>query len=208
MFKKGCAVLILVSVVGLAGCGSADKKRDSQAPAAKPAAEQSTEKPADSAALDIKSDKTPEGVTDRFFAAFFSGQDQEAQNLLTSKAQEMTKENFSAQASDTVAWKITKKETAGQTAYVFVEVSDLNESGERSSEELIFALRQEESRWGIAGFNAGKLAVNFEETAVETLAAESEISDPAAAATLSAEPQTFAPEPEKVGQIPGQEIPQ
>ena len=133
---------------------------------------------------------TPEGITDRFFSAFFSGRDQEAWGLLTEKAQNATKENFVAQASDTVGWEITKKSVEDGMAYVFVNVSDLTDTGDRATEELIFALRSDNGRWGVAGFSAGTLAVNFEETAVESYNAQNDLP---------------AVEPERVSQMPGAE---
>ena len=177
--------LLLLVVLAVAGCGGADKNEaDTKANPAEEAA------PDDNAVLDTKSPTTPEGITDRFFSAFFSGRDQEAWGLLTEKAQNATKENFVAQASDTVGWEITKKSVEDGMAYVFVNVSDLTDTGDRATEELIFALRSDNGRWGVAGFSAGNLAVNFEETAVESYNAQNDL--PAA-------------EPERVSQMPSAE---
>ncbi|MBQ3331873.1 MAG: hypothetical protein IKF77_01565 [Thermoguttaceae bacterium] len=178
--------LLLLVVLAAAGCGGgADKDQtDTKANPAEEAA------PADNAVLDTKSPTTPEGITDRFFSAFFSGRDQEAWGLLTEKAQNATKENFVAQASDTVGWEITKKSVEDGMAYVFVNVSDLTDTGDRATEELIFALRSDNGRWGVAGFSAGNLAVNFEETAVESYNAQNDLP---------------AVEPERVSQMPSAE---
>ncbi|MBO7680358.1 MAG: hypothetical protein J6S75_11880 [Thermoguttaceae bacterium] len=177
--------LLLLVVLAVAGCGGADKNEaDTKANPAEEAA------PDDNAVLDTKSPTTPEGITDRFFSAFFSGRDQEAWGLLTEKAQNATKENFVAQASDTVGWEITKKSVEDGMAYVFVNVSDLTDTGDRATEELIFALRSDNGRWGVAGFSAGNLAVNFEETAVESYNAQNDLP---------------AVEPERVSQMPSAE---
>ena len=184
------AGLLLTVVLVVAGCGGADKSdtgAGNDGTPAKPAEESGS---ADDTALDTKSSTTPEGITDRFFSAFFSGRDQEAWELLTEKAQSATKENFAAQASDTVGWEITKKSVEDGMAYVFVNVSDLTDTGDRATEELIFALRSDNGRWGVAGFSAGNLAVNFEETAVESYSAQNDTPEAA---------------PERVSQVPSAE---
>ena len=152
--------LLLAALLVTGGCG-----KKAQAPEeSQPAAES-----AESAALDIRSDRTPEGVTNHFFGAFFSGKDSEAWSYLTEEAQRATKDSFEAQASDTIRWNVTKVDRDSSNAYVYINVSDLNDAGDVTSEELIFALRNENSKWGVAGFSAGDMIVNFEEKVLETV---------------------------------------
>lgn len=163
MRKLSFIALILSSVL-LAGCGQkADTSGGNTEPAPAPQADNT------SAQLDIRSFDTPEGVTNHFFGAFFSGKDNEAWSYLTTEAQKATKDSFEAQASDTIRWNVSKVDRDNANAYVFVNVSDLNDAGDVTSEELIFALRNEQNKWGVAGFSAGDMIVNFEEKVLETV---------------------------------------
>lgn len=153
-------ILLLAATLLPLGCQKAESPEED----AQPAAETH-----ESTALDIRSDKTPEGVTNHFFGAFFSGKDSEAWSYLTPEAQNATKDSFEAQASDTIRWNVTKVDRDNNNAYVYINVSDLNDAGEVTSEELIFALRNESNQWGVAGFSAGDMIVNFEEKVLETV---------------------------------------
>lgn len=153
-------ILLLAATLLPLGCQKAESPKED----AQPAAETH-----ESTALDIRSDKTPEGVTNHFFGAFFSGKDSEAWSYLTPEAQNATKDSFEAQASDTIRWNVTKVDRDNNNAYVYINVSDLNDAGEVTSEELIFALRSESNQWGVAGFSAGDMIVNFEEKVLETV---------------------------------------
>ena len=153
------ALLLTAALLSL-GCRKAEPPKQETEPAAEATA---------STALDIRSDKTPEGVTNHFFGAFFSGKDSEAWSYLTPEAQSATKDSFEAQASDTIRWNVTKVDRDNNNAYVYINVSDLNDAGDVTSEELIFALRNESNQWGVAGFSAGDMIVNFEEKVLETV---------------------------------------
>ncbi len=153
------ALLLAAAFLPL-GCKKAEPPKEESQPATEAA---------DSTALNIRSDKTPEGVTNHFFGAFFSGKDNEAWSYLTPEAQNATKDSFEAQASDTIRWNVTKVDRDNNNAYVYINVSDLNDAGEVTSEELIFALRNESNQWGVAGFSAGDMIVNFEEKVLETV---------------------------------------
>lgn len=153
------ALLLAAAFLPL-GCKKIEPPKEESQPAAEAA---------DSTALNIRSDKTPEGVTNHFFGAFFSGKDNEAWSYLTPEAQNATKDSFEAQASDTIRWNVTKVDRDNNNAYVYINVSDLNDAGEVTSEELIFALRNESNQWGVAGFSAGDMIVNFEEKVLETV---------------------------------------
>lgn len=163
MYTRRFSLFTLLLAVSLmaAGCGQkSEPQQEGQAPAAEQSASNS---------LDIRSVETPEGVTNHFFGAFFSGKDTEAWSYLTPEAQKATQESFDAQASDTIRWDVTKVDRDDNSAYVFVNVSDLNDAGDVTSEELIFALRNQQNRWGVAGFSAGDMIVNFEEKVLETV---------------------------------------
>lgn len=167
--------LCVSALISFIGCGAADNKSVSPNEATEGTGTDS------SATLDIQSKETPEGVADRFFTAFFSGQDEEARALLTVQAQEATRESFMTQASDTIRWNIVKKSQAESSAFVFIDVNDLNDEGKMEKEEMIFVLKNQDGRWGVAGFSAGDLAINYEETPNETVGQSN--------TEMSAEPQ-------------------
>ena len=162
MRTRTFSVLALFAAVVFLTCGCS---KEVQSPQEGESAAESGE----SAAHDIRSDRTPEGVTNHFFGAFFSGKDSEAWSYLTQEAQQATKDSFEAQASDTIRWNVTKVDRDNSNAYVYINVSDLNDAGDVTSEELIFALRNESNQWGVAGFSAGDMIVNFEEKVLETV---------------------------------------
>lgn len=112
--------------------------------------------------LKIDSSESAEGITNQFFKSFFGGDDKTAFALLTPKAQETTRNTFTASANDTIKWKIMKKIEENDHARVYVNVHDLNEDGSISKEELVFTLGKNDQRWGVAGFTAGDLNVSFE----------------------------------------------
>ncbi len=183
MRKDLLSVLILLMAMAMTTAGCCGKKDATSAPKEENAPAGTDQTAVEAEELDVVSESTPEGVTNHFFDAFFSGMDEKAWNLLTPDAQEATRETFVAQASDTIKWNITRVKKDGENAYVYVNVSDLNEDGDVASEELIFALRKsaEDSgsanAWGVAGFSAGDLIVNFEEKVLEKL--DSETTEPA-----------------------------
>lgn len=125
------------------------------------------------APLNVDDPNAPEGVVEAFFRSFFNGDDEAAFALLTSKAQEATREQFSAQASDTIKWKATKKETLDDgRVCVYVDVEDYAETGEIQVEELTFFLSDADGAWRVAGFSVGELAINFEERQISAVAQE------------------------------------
>lgn len=118
----------------------------------------------DDAPLDSENPDTPEGVVNQFFKTFFSGDDDGAFALLTSRAQQAKRQRFNAQESDTVRWRITKKmKPVRGRVLVLVEVEDYTESGAIQMDELTFILTNDDVQWRIAGFSVGDLAINFEE---------------------------------------------
>lgn len=170
MIVLGMAFLSL-----LAGCNG--QKGGDAAPVAAPSATQETDesnsaaKPeVDETPLDVENPNTPEGVVNEFFKTFFSGDDAGAFALLTSRAQEAKRDQFSAQESATVRWTITKKmKPVRGRVLVFVAVEDYTESGAIQMDELTFVLTNDDYAWRIAGFSVGDLTVNFEGPSQETI---------------------------------------
>ncbi|MBQ8363075.1 MAG: hypothetical protein IJX36_03985, partial [Thermoguttaceae bacterium] len=131
----------------------------------------------ETAPLNVEDAESPEGVVDAFFRSFFKGDDDGAFALLTSKAQEATREQFSAQASDTIKWKATKKESLDDgRVCVYVDVEDYTETGEIQVEELTFILSDADGAWRVAGFNVGDLAIDFEDRRMDAVAQDDEFS--------------------------------
>ncbi|MBQ2849772.1 MAG: hypothetical protein IJE77_04765 [Thermoguttaceae bacterium] len=158
----------------LSGCGGS--ATDAVAPSSEtPAATESDANGGEkeTAPLNVEDAESPEGVVDAFFRSFFKGDDDGAFALLTSKAQEATREQFSAQASDTIKWKATKKAALDDgRVCVYVDVEDYTETGEIQVEELTFVLSDADGVWRVAGFSVGELAINFEERQIDAVAQE------------------------------------
>ena len=127
----------------------------------------------DDSPLDVDNPETPEGVVNEFFKTFFSGDDEGAFALLTSRAQEAKREQFAAQESNTVRWRITKKmKPIRGRVLVQVDVEDYTDSGAIQMDELTFVLTNVDFAWRIAGFSVGDLAINFEDSLQEMIAQE------------------------------------
>lgn len=161
------------------GCGGASTD-DASAPNAPAATGTDANGGAESekaAPLNVEDAESPEGVVDAFFRSFFKGDDDAAFALLTSKAQEATREQFSAQASDTIKWKAKKKAALDDgRVCVYVDVEDYTETGEIQVEELAFFLSDADGAWRVAGFNVGDLAINFEDRRMDAVAQDGEFS--------------------------------
>lgn len=163
----------------LSGCGGASTDGDAAPNSNAPAAVESGASDAgeESAPLNVEDAESPEGVVDAFFRSFFKGDDDGAFALLTSKAQEATREQFSAQASDTIKWKATKKAALDDgRVCVYVDVEDYTETGEIQVEELTFVLSNADGAWRVAGFNVGDLAIDFEDRRMDAVAQDDEFS--------------------------------
>lgn len=163
----------------LSGCGGSSADGDAAPNSNVPAAVESdaSEAGKESAPLNVEDAESPEGVVDAFFRSFFKGDDDGAFALLTSKAQEATREQFSAQASDTIKWKATKKATLDDgRVCVYVDVEDYTETGEIQVEELTFILSNADGAWRVAGFNVGDLAIDFEDRRMDAVAQDGEFS--------------------------------
>ncbi|MBQ7814408.1 MAG: hypothetical protein IJY15_04570 [Thermoguttaceae bacterium] len=163
----------------LSGCGGASTDGDAAPNSNAPAAVESdaSDVGEGAAPLNVEDAESPEGVVDAFFRSFFKGDDDGAFALLTSKAQEATREQFSAQASDTIKWKATKKESLDDgRVCVYVDVEDYTETGEIQVEELTFILSDADGAWRVAGFNVGDLAIDFEDRRMDAVAQDDEFS--------------------------------
>lgn len=127
----------------------------------------------DNSPLEVDNPEAPEGVVNLFFKTFFSGDDDGAFALLTSRAQMVKRDRFLAQESSTVRWRITKKmKPIRGRVLVLVEVEDYTDSGSIQMDELTFVLTNDDLEWRIAGFSVGDLAVNFEGVKQEAYALE------------------------------------
>ncbi|MDD3587656.1 MAG: hypothetical protein PHQ75_10790 [Thermoguttaceae bacterium] len=164
-------LILLGTLVFVLGCGQQGNNTDKTDTNQKQDAPAQTQ---DATKLNIESNTTPEGVTHHFFKAFFSGDDKSAFALLTKKAQTVTKEKFSAQASDTIKWKVRKTTGDANLRQVYVEVEDLNEEGNASREELVFAVKKVDDTWGVSGFSTNGLSVDFEESKAQTTSTTTE----------------------------------
>ncbi len=167
----------------LSGCGGSGESVDATNPGAAATSESAPNETAapstdEGEPLNVDDPESPEGVVDAFFRSFFKGDDDGAFALLTSKAQEATREQFAAQASDTIKWKATKK-TVGENGRVrvCVDVEDYTEAGEIQTEELTFALSDADGAWRVAGFSVGDLAINFEERQIAEVAQDADSFD-------------------------------
>ncbi len=158
----------------LTGCGGSSPDaaaQNSNVPAATESDANGGDK--ETAPLNVEDAESPEGVVDAFFRSFFKGDDDGAFALLTSKAQEATREQFSAQASDTIKWKATKKAALDDgRVRVYVDVEDYTETGEIQVEELTFVLSDADGAWRVAGFSVDELTINFEERQINAVAQE------------------------------------
>lgn len=157
----------------LTGCGGSATDGGVAPNSSAPAATESDASGEETVSLNVEDAESPEGVVDAFFRSFFKGNDDEAFALLTSKAQEATREQFAAQASDTIKWNATKKVALDDgRVCVYVDVEDYTETGEIQVEELTFLLSDADGAWRVAGFSVDDLAINFEERQINAVAQE------------------------------------
>jgi len=116
------------------------------------------------ATIDVENLSAPEGVVDSFFRAFFSGDDDGAFQMLTSKAQKAKRGSFVAQESNCVSWRIIgKTKPSNGRVKVLVELEDYDDVGEFQTDRLTFLLTKDDSEWRIARFGIGELEIDFEE---------------------------------------------
>ncbi|MGI6402310.1 MAG: hypothetical protein ACOX0A_09445 [Thermoguttaceae bacterium] len=165
------SMTLLASAIFATGCcksGGEAPPSDASVPQVAPENNKTEELEQDEEPLDVENEETPEGVVNSFFRSFFRGASEDAFALLSSKAQEAQSENFAAQASETIRWRVvekTKPTTAG-VVYVWIEVEDYAETGEIQRDLLTFSLTDDDGDWRVAGFNVGDVAVDFEESVI------------------------------------------
>ncbi len=166
-------LFVLIALTFVVGCEQVDDKRRVPESAVRPPVVDtektrenlrvSTEE-LDLSTLNAEDKNTPEGVVNFFFKAFFSGDDDYAFNLLTSKAQKAKRGSFVAQESNCVSWRIVgKTKPLDGRVKVLVELEDYDEGGEFQTDLLTFLLTNDDSEWRIARFGVGELEIDFEE---------------------------------------------
>ncbi len=174
--------LVVTLTISFAGCGqknccenaSPENPTNESSVDAQPGDVQDEGTPeVDDSPLKVDDPATPEGVVNEFFKTFFSGDDDGAFALLTTRAQIAKRDNFLAQESDTVRWRITKKmKPICGRVLVVVDVEDYTDSGSIQMDELTFVLTNDNYAWRIAGFSVGDLAINFEDAIHEIFVQE------------------------------------
>ncbi|MBR0226189.1 MAG: hypothetical protein IJL92_09050 [Thermoguttaceae bacterium] len=164
------SMMLTAALAFAAGCGSHCEKSGAKVDEATQATPEGVPEKLeqDNEPLDVESDETPEGVVNGFFRTFFRGDSDGAFALLTKRAQEAQSENFLAQSSNTIRWRVIEKTkpTSHGRVYVWVEVEDYAESGEVQRDLLTFVTSDDEGEWRVAGFNVGEVAVDFEESVI------------------------------------------
>jgi len=142
-------VLVAAWALALAGCGG--ESGDDEAARGETTGEKTTGKTAG----DAPDAATPADAVQTFLGAVQSGDDQLAAHMLTDVARQKTKERdleVAPPGSDTAKFTIGELEMIGESgAHVTCEWSDLNADGSRTSESILWVLRQEADGWRIAG---------------------------------------------------------
>jgi hypothetical protein len=152
-------LLWMATGLGLAGCGGAEAPKPEVSAAAEAAKK---------AALD-----KPEVAVFQFLEAVRTGNDSQAAFMLTPMARKKTSEMnlaVSPPGSKTANFKVGQVEYVTEDgAHVASTWSDVDESGERQSDEIIWMLRHETEGWRIAGMatklfeDSPPLYLNFED---------------------------------------------
>ncbi len=143
---KITTVLILVALVGLAGCSK---------PAApgSTAAQPQTDEQATLAAAPTAD--TPHGAVTIFLTAMREGNDELVAGMLTDLARQKTAEmdyEVAPPGSDSAQFSVGHVELLGDdAARVACTWSDLDEEGNRTEQQALWALRRGEVGWRIAG---------------------------------------------------------
>ena len=156
----------LVATLAFAGCGQkcVESQKGGVTPTQGEGSVDEEKLEQDTTPLELENEETPEGVVNAFFRTFFRGDSDGAFALLTREAQEAQSENFVAQASETIRWRVVEKsrETPQGLVFVWVECEDVADGGELQRDTLTFALRNDANAWRVTGFSVGEVAVDFE----------------------------------------------
>ena len=162
------SVSLMAALTLLVGCGSGDAGTEtSNGTPSEQSVSSSGEKEGltqDATPLDVETASTPEGVVN----AFFRGDSEGAFMLLSERARDAQSENFVAQASESIRWRVVEKSKINSEGRVFVwvEVEDYAESGKVQRDTLTFEMTRDGDDWRVAGFNVGDVAVDFEESVI------------------------------------------
>ena len=170
-----CAI-VMVALGTALGCRPCDSTKDSQsdAPASATVDAPEAETPADETKgnddIDVENADSPEGVVNAFFKSFFSGDGDSAFALLSEKARSAQRDQFVAQASETIRWRVVRKSAPRRGRLrVWVDVEDYAESGDIQMDTLSFDMTNDAGAWRVAGFNVGDLIVNFEDSVIASI---------------------------------------
>ena len=163
------SVSLMAALTLLVGCGSGDAGTEtSNGTPSEQSVSSSVEKEEltqDETPLDVETASTPEGVVNAFFRAFFRGDSEGAYMLLSKRARDAQSENFVAQASESIRWRVVEKSKSNSEGRVFVWV-EVEESGKVQRDTLTFAMTRDGDDWRVSGFNVGDVAVDFEESVI------------------------------------------
>ncbi|MFP6587490.1 MAG: hypothetical protein VB814_07585 [Pirellulaceae bacterium] len=179
------AVLLLLGLVGVTGCGDADTDSTSSTPdlvapvvnlnpgSDEELAEPPQESPARTLTMgsavpvvDLSATATPEQVVEHFLAALQQGSDEQVTGLLTAKARTETAKHdlvVRSPGSPTAKFSVGALELVSGGAYVNSQWSETSRDGISHSFEIIWVLRKQANGWRIAGM-ATRVAENEQPT--------------------------------------------
>lgn len=177
MCRKRWIALWAAMVLVAAGCGQTSKT-DATADAAKTdasAGNPTTQAPANAqAAGSIRQTAAkldgPAATVFEFLDAARTGNDAKGLTMLTAAAREKNQKTFRPSASDTATFQVGKVEyRADDLAAVSTAWTDLNEDGEKDTQEAVWMVRREPEGWRVGGVAATVIAgrppilLNFED---------------------------------------------
>ena len=146
MCRKIAVVLILAALVGFVGCG---KPAAPGSTAAQPQPDEQAMQPAAPTA------DTPHGAVTIFLTAMREGNDELVAGMLTDLARRKTAEmnyEVAPPGSDSAQFNVGHVELLGDdAARVACTWSDLDNEGNRTEQQALWALRRGEAGWRIAG---------------------------------------------------------
>lgn len=156
------SAVCLMTLAATIGCGGAEQptksvqKTDASAAPEETSAAETTSAPQTADAVDAADD--PKVSLERFLTAIKAGDDETAASMLTPLARQKTSEmglNVAPPGSDTATFKVIGVEMKGTTgAYVACEWNEVDEAGERSTDQVVWVMAKQEAGWRIAGMVA------------------------------------------------------
>lgn len=161
---KMAPCLLVPALVTFSGCGG----DSAPAPQAQANSQGDTTTPAEPA-----DPRAPDEVVGAFLQAVRTGDDKQAEQLLTPLAKERTSQHdlvVAPPGSETASFKITGHELAGEdAAHVSSEWTDVGDDGQPHTDTIVWILRHEPHGWRIAGMGTKlfedepPLFLNFED---------------------------------------------